>query len=146
MDKSPYENNKWLFEYQGADWESYTDKDFSEEWVRNYLQNEKNGNFYCCLFRKETEEAIFVYGNKELLIIEAHFIINGKMKNYVFQTKDKLLSSNVTLNNIPEQGEKMSFPNNEIFNSSDAVMILTRFYKDKDISESVCLLEKSYLF
>jgi len=139
-----YRDDEWLFEY-GKEGESYTDIDFSVPWVENYLQNTNQKSLYCCLYYKPTEQALWVYGAVNTLIIEAHLTISEKIKSYVLQLIDKS-GPDVTINNLPDIGEKMTFPNNEVFNGNQAVAVLSSFHTDKSIPETVTLLEKSYLF
>ena len=139
-----YNGDEWLFEY-GKDGESYTNLDFSGDWVSNYLQNTDELSLYCCLYYKRTEESIWICGVANALIIEAHLILNEKIKGYVLQIKDKPVYD-ITINNLPDIGEKMTFPVNEVFNSKEAQTVLSSFYKDKSIPATVTLLEKSYVF
>jgi len=139
-----YSGDEWLFEY-GKEGESCTGIDFSETWVANYLQNTNEQSLCCCLYYKPTEEALWVYGTVNTLVIEAHLVISEKIRSYVLQLKDKPVLD-VTISNLPDIGEKMTFPNNEVFNGNEALAILSAFHKDKSIPETITLLEKSYLF
>ncbi|MFI5149237.1 MAG: hypothetical protein ACHQRM_05850 [Bacteroidia bacterium] len=140
----------WTFEYNqhnnGYDQGNQCIIPFSETFLASYLSEKDRKSFYCCLQYNPTEEAVFVYGAKDALVIEARLITSERINTYILKVEEKTGKSLVTLKHFPDWEEEMQVAEDELFTATQVVEIVSGFYKNRTIDSGATLQGKAYMF
>jgi hypothetical protein len=133
----------WLFEYSYDQIEIYTGAIFSEGFIAKLLTEEENLGTYIRLSDGDSEENLRLIGSQGSYIFEGDLLLEKQVSTHFVLAKRAIKTQNTS---ISVSNEKMTFPNNEIFNAQEAIEILNYFHNNKAIPPDLNIERKRYLF